>query len=395
MADALRGFLHRFVFPLLEGGTLRVGAPLTAKDIRKLEQDAGALGDARLLELRQRRASLLVADGLVELPEIEELHLWAGLYNVLALDHPDLGRIWASERTWGSIERETRTLLTLPPVENRQEALARHVTVGAFTQILRDDFHIPSDEGERVYLGQLPGRGRRGVLSSGEAGMSTQTVRWVQTQAHPAARRAFELALWSSPLTCVLYPELAPARWTPLGSGDFLDHAPLLRAVVYHWERQPDWLALGSAMLRRLPGFDGTPEMQGREHGERSAVDELQGRSVAALVGDRHELDPMAFERMLCLLIHLHLLKVLDFDVRIGLGRSAREDGMQSFLALPLTLDLLEPRWGQPLCERQQPRLFRRWKEYLSHLEALLAVDVIDAVRQAIASAQSPQGSFA
>lgn len=389
MADLLRAFLHRFVFPLLEGGTVRIGAPLTPRDIRKLEQDAGALMDPRLLDLRQRRAELLVADGLSSHAELEELHLWMGLYNVLALDHPDLNKVWASERTWGGIEQETRTLLTLPPVENRQEALARHVTVGAFTQLLRDDFHLPSEEGEQVFLGQLPSRNRLTGLGSVDAGMATQTVRWVQTQAHPSARRGFHLALWSSPLTCVLRPDLAPPGWSPLASSQFLSHAPLLRAVAYHWESQPDWLRLGSSMLRRLPGF----EAQSEPATARESSDSEP--SLAALPGDQAEEDPRAFEQMLCLLIHLHLLKVMDFDVRIGLGRSAREEGMQHFLALPLTLDLLEPRWGHPVSRTEQPRLFRRWREYLTHLQSLLAVDVVEATRNAILRAQEPQGSFA
>lgn len=388
MAGALRGFLHRFVFPLLEGGSVRIGAPLTERQIGRLHKDAQALADPRLLDLRNRRAELLVYDGLVGLPETEELWLWLGLYNVLALDHPDLSRVWASERTWMAIDQETRRLLTLPPVSDTQEALARHVTVGAFTQLLRDDFYLPSEEGEQVFMGQLPNRGRLTGIGSGQPGMATQTVRWVQTPANPAAIRCFELALWSSPLTCMLYPDIAPEQWSPLTFARMLQEPAFLRAVVYHWERAPDWLALGAAMLERLPGFR-DPE---KEEQQPAANQELS--PIAALGGDIAQQDPLAFERVICLLIHLHLLKVMDFDVRIGLGRSASDRSIQQFLALPLVLDLLTPRWGTPILSREQPRLFRRWKEYLSHLQSLLAVDVVHATRQAIAT-QSPQESFA
>lgn len=115
---------------------------------------------------------------------------------------------------------------------------------------------------------------------------------------------------------------------------------------------------------------------------------------MAALAGAVEAQDPSAFQRIICLLIHLHLLKVMDFDVRIGLGRSASDKSIQQFLALPLTLDILAPHWGVPIGEREQPRLFRRWKEYLGHLRSLLGVDVVDATRQAISN-QSPQESFA
>lgn len=367
---------------------MRIGAPLTDRHITRLQKDAEALADPRLMDLRQRRAELLVYEGLVGMPEPEELWLWVGLYNVLALDHPDLSRIWASERTWLAIDKETRRLLTLPPVGSADEALARHVTVGAFTQLLRDDFYVPSEEGEQVFVGQLPNRGRLTGIGSGQAGMSTQTVRWVQTPANPAAARSFELALWSSPLTCMLHPGLAPKQWSPLTFARLLEQPSLLRAVVYHWERAPDWLALGAAMLERLPGFGPDKSEQDR------ANDPQESSPMAALAGAVEAQDPSAFQRVICLLIHLHLLKVMDFDVRIGLGRSASDKSIQQFLALPLTLDILAPHWGTPIGEREQPRLFRRWKEYLGHLQTLLAVDVVDATRQAISN-QSPQESFA
>lgn len=385
MAEALRSFLHRFVFPLLEGGTLRVGAPLSVREIKKIQRDAGELSDVRLCELRQRRAQLLVPDGLEAPPDIEELQLWMGLYNVLALDHPELSRVWASERTWAAIDQETRALLNLPAVESRKDALARHVTVGAFVELLRDDFRLPSDEGEQVYLGQIPSRVRRTMLSVPDGTVAVETVRWVQTKAHPVARRAFLLALWSSPLTCFLRPDLAPRRWSPLEFARFLDHAPLLRAVAYQWDRHPDWLALGAAMLSRLPGL-----------GQEAPVDpEQETAPVAALAGTVAAPDPRSFERIVCLLIHLHLLKVLDFDVRIGMGRSARDAMMQRFLSLPLTLDLLQPRWGSPMGDHEHPRLHRRWREYVAHLEGLVPRDVVDSTRQVLIEQSNLEGSAA
>src|SRR5690606_3024658 len=47
-------------------------------------------------------------------------------------------------------------------------------------------------------------------------------------------------------------------------------------------------------------------------------------------------------------LIHLHVLKVLEFDARISIGLGARDWAVQTFLALPLLLPALERTLGRP-----------------------------------------------
>lgn len=390
MSDGLRAFLHRFVFPLLEGGTLRVGAPMSTRDLRRLLSQADALYDQRLLDLRRRRAEFLVPHGLDEAPGPDELQLWAGLYNILALDHPDLDRVWVSERGKHALERDTQNWTSLPSTQDHQELLARHLCVGAFVELLRDDLRIVGDQGDQVFYGQLPARVRRGFINGTDGTVSMETVRWIETQAQPASRAAFHTALWSSPLTCFLRPDLAPPRWSPLASVSLFEHAPLLRAIIYRWDRHPDWLVLGAAMLSRLPGFESRAAQSLAE-----TLEQGDGPAIAALPGQVQEPPPGALQRVVCALIHLHVLKVLDFDVRIGVGRSARDESMQRFLCLPLALDLLEERWGSPLSAKEHPQLHRRWSEYLAHLDSMLPREMIDSTRELVSNAPSIQGSAA
>ncbi|MCA9696915.1 MAG: hypothetical protein KC431_05270 [Myxococcales bacterium] len=78
-------------------------------------------------------------------------------------------------------------------------------------------------------------------------------------------------------------------------------------------------------------------------------------------------------------LIHLHLLKVLEFDARISIGLGARDWAVQSFLALPLLLEALAPALGRPLEDLGPDQaLSRRWEEYREHLAGLVPRPVVD-----------------
>lgn len=391
MAEAPLAFLHRFVVPLLGGAELRVGAPVGLRERERFQEDRAALADPLLLELRRRRAELLVADPGLEFPSPEELSLWVGLHNLLALDHPDVGRVWARESTWTAVEQETRAALSIAPPQDPAEALARHVAVGALLELERDDYSLHTHEGELRYFGQLPPRSKLSLMGTGTEGLQVQTVRWAQTAKHPAAGRVLPLALWASPLTSLLFPDLAPRGFSPLSCARWLEYPALARAAVYHWDRHPDWLSLGAAVVRRMPMWQlADPAARSRAF-LTGALGE--GETVAALPGEVQSPRAGAFERIVCSLIHLHMLKVLDFDVRIGLGRSARDEAMQLFLALPLTLDLLSPTCGEPLTEEEHPRLYFRWKEYLQHLEGLVPRGLLqktrEVVRQSIAQGRA------
>jgi hypothetical protein len=84
-------------------------------------------------------------------------------------------------------------------------------------------------------------------------------------------------------------------------------------------------------------------------------------------------------------LVHLHLVKVLAADARLGVALGSRDRALLSFLALPLALPALEGVLGSPLAglraESQfDARLMRRWQEYVDHLQELVPREIVDTL---------------
>lgn len=339
-----------------------------------MSSEAGELGDAQLRFARLQRAAQLVAVPDLPDPDLDELSLWVGLHNVLALDHPERRRVWARAVTWQKVERLARDRLgggaavSGGPVPSRGESLARHVVVGAFSELSRDDTVVSTVGGELRFFGQTPPARRFGVGALGRTGTRTRTVRWIEQPHTPEVQRLLPAVFESSPLTCLLMPRRAPADWNPLVCARFLRERALARAVCYTWAKGDGWIATGGRVMAGLlaaldaasgPGgsdtFDGIrpPEV------DRARVRGGQAAILAAVVGA---------------LIHLHFLKVLEFEARVGVALGASEPGIREFLALPLLLPHLEPLLGSPLGGVESGTLDaqRRFTEYVEHLGELV-----------------------
>ena len=80
--------------------------------------------------------------------EVSTISVWVAgpedTYANLALDHPDNARVWTRASTWRKVETETRSLLAFARPVDMQEALARHLAVGAFLDLVRaSQFSLP------------------------------------------------------------------------------------------------------------------------------------------------------------------------------------------------------------------------------------------------------------
>jgi hypothetical protein len=207
------GFLARFVQPLLGGGTVEVEAPLSSHDRAQMLADAAPLLDPEFLHLRRRVAQRLVADPELPDPGADELSLWLGLHDVLALDHPDTERVWTRAATWRKVENETRALLAFARPIDMPDALARHLAVAAFLELRRED-HIVSglagQGGELRLRGQSLPRRRFGLFSGPLAEVRTEVVRWVDAPHATLVDRLLPDVMWVSPLTGLLQPGWAP-----------------------------------------------------------------------------------------------------------------------------------------------------------------------------------------
>ncbi len=407
------GFLVRFVEPLLGGGTVEVEAPLSSHDRKQMLADAGPLLDAELLHLRTRVAQQLVAEPALPEPAADELSLWLGLHDVLALDHPDTERVWTRDSTWRKVETETRSLLAFARPADMADALARHLAVGAFLQLRREDHVVSGPEGERRFRGQLPPGRRFGLFSPSYADVRVETVRWIEQPHAGVVERLLPDVMWVSPLTSLLRPGWAPPGWSPLMAVEFLRSRPYARAVCHAWAREREWLRIGGVVAGSLLRSLGLhTEVFGEQHstipGTSAAMlraaklariesdddDDELGGAIAALPEPAMTRDPADIGAVVGALIHLHSLKVLEFDARISIGLGARDWAVQSFLSLPLLLPALERTLGRPFefgPRRREPvsglltssvgaeeAFARRWDEYCEHLAGLVPRPVVE-----------------
>ncbi|MEM9463462.1 MAG: hypothetical protein AAGF11_55490 [Myxococcota bacterium] len=384
MARSLAEFLERFVLPLLGGGELAVGPPLRRRDRDLMLEQGGELGSSPLRFLRVRRGQALVADPSLPDPDVDELDLWIGLHNTLVFDHPDRRRVWSRAVVWRRVEGATRGLLTLSRPRTRGETLARHLSVGAFVDLTRRDVILATPGGELRSMGQEPAR--RSLRLRGPAeGIREETITWIE-QVHTAeAQRLTGDALLASPLTCVLRPLLAPPGWSPLSAAEAFCDRALVRAICHQWAGQRDWVAVGGAVAGALLPSLPDPS-RAVSAGQRTAGQPL------ALPGAVLPTDPRVLGGLVGALVHLHFLKVLELDARLGIAAVSRDPGVTAFLALPLLLPHLREVTGTPLggLEPQSAgtgrvgrhtvdaSIARRWTEYLDHLQELVPRSAVD-----------------
>src|SRR5690606_36061077 len=139
---------------------------------------------------------------------------------------------WARSATWKRAENATRTMLTLGQSDQVDKILVRHLSVGAFIELVREDHHLISPQGEERLLGQ-PITTRYLRMNSFQFGYQSEIVQWWTTKHSPETERLLSDVLWPSTLTCLLHPQLAPPGWTPLQVAPVLHQRDFARAVCY------------------------------------------------------------------------------------------------------------------------------------------------------------------
>lgn len=414
MSEPLAEFIGGFVLPLLGGGPVAVGAPIRPTERDEMADNAAELGSPELRFVRMRRAQQLAPNPTLSDPDLEELTLWVGLHNTLVFDHPERRRVWARSSTWRRLEGATRTFLSLPNTSDTGEGLARHVSVGAFVELLRTDTVVATATGELRFLGQQVPRRRLRLSAVPQTGHREEVVEWLTAPHTSETDRLIEDAMRTSPLTCLLHPRRAPPGWSPLLASDFLRDRGIARSIVYSWARDPEWVAVGgavtSALLPSLPVAKRTEPTEAAAHGEDGTPALPPAGRILALPGAVVPTSPEALSAVVGALIHLHFLKVAELQARLGALATGRDPGTLAFLALPLLLPALAEVTGTPLPglspasiavgakpSRRPSALSspsretagsgtvsRRWVEYLDHLEELVPRRTVDNLLAAL-----------
>jgi hypothetical protein len=278
--------------------------------------------------------------------------------------------------------------------------------VGAFLELRRTDTVLTSTAGELRFAGQGVPRRRFGFAAVAAGTAREETLRFIDAPHAAETQRLIEDAMRASPLTCLLNPRRAPPGWSPLFASDFLTQRGLARSVCHHWAASKDWISVGGAVMSALlPSV--VPRTSARAEADRTWAEgaSADGRAMPlrALPGAVLPSGPRAVSAVVGALVHLHFLKVLEFDARLGLALGSRDPGILSFLALPLLLPSLGEVTGTPLSglsghgsqrgsgsvgvESFEAGAHRRWNEYVDHLAELVPRAAMENLLAGVVSA--------
>jgi hypothetical protein len=331
---------------------------------------------------RERAAQLWLADSHPDDPGRSDLLVWAAIHNILVLDHPDRDRVWTRTSTWELLRKTTSSMLFQATPVDMAGQLSVHLSIAAMFRMTRADEVVRVGDQTRRFPGRPAPRSARRLASVGEVELSAETVNWIDRPHHGSAEWLIADALRISPLTSLLWPERSARDFDPRSAARWLRSAAGARAVVYEWARSEDWVGTGSALTERLGRALGHEFERLGERGAESDEPELYNEldpdfPVLALTGASHH-TPAELASLLGALIHLHFIKVLGLESRVGLGGRRQRAAARAFLALPLLLPQLRAVLGDPLVGVEDPELLRRWDDYLEHLRGLVPRDTVE-----------------
>jgi len=234
------GFVTRFLLPLVRGGRVLVGRPLSRRAVEALARTAPRAGqadgreDAEALALARREA----LTGIVPAPPLPPLdeatwRLGAAVHNLLVLEHPRLATGAGAEERIARVAEIARSLAALGPPKTLNDALARHSLVARLPDLVRPDTTVRTHLSRLSYVGRRPPP--RVLALPRLRGVRVETVRksWLRDiGVPPAARPAFLALTEASPLGEALDPLRLdpPFAWGRALS--ILRFAPLCRVVA-------------------------------------------------------------------------------------------------------------------------------------------------------------------
>ena len=367
----VRVFLERFVKPLVAGGELHVGAPIPIADVERwdTELDAATVELVAVDEARTNVLSTLVVRPPSLVLEADDLQLAAGLHNALFLVHPR-AELWSvSDRQRRRIIDNALTLVSQPLTRERKRVMGRHALLHNLFHLARRDTTVSWWTGRARFQGQAPSKrltAWRGIRRVRE---EHTDVGFEELFAVDETKPIIATLLRRTPLTMLLdsQPGAPQLHWED--AVFVLRDAELARAVAYalvpatspsEQVREPSRLAAAfEQMLERAP-------------------DEADVRAVAA------------FLVHLCALFALAEITMREPNAKSPListvlaseAAGQRPRGLQTLLALPGALALVDPRLSVPPGMGSIPALAQRWKVHRAQAAELLSEPVIDALAQ-------------
>jgi len=362
-------FLTQFVQPLVAGGELHVGRPLTQADLDRFEDELprASVEQVAVDEARAQIVSTLVCRPPAFVLEPEELALAAGLHNALFLAHPAADGVLVTEKQRRRVVATAADMVTRPLTRNRTRILARHALLHNLFNLERTDTFVSWWTGRARFLGQKPPHrlvAWRGVRRVRE---EVSRVEYDELLATPDVAPVIATLLRRTPLTQLLGAHLgAPTlHWE---DAVFLLRDPeIARAITYEAIRGAEARDQVAAPARLAAAFEQMLER---------APDEADVRTVAAFLVYVGALLALAEVRLRELDARSPLLTAVLAVERAG----QRPRGLATFFALPNALAQVDPRLARPAGLDDMPGLARRWDAHRVQVAEAVGDAVIDTL---------------
>jgi hypothetical protein len=364
-------FLERFVVPLVRGGEIHVGKPISAGELVQFSQDLAHASEPLVAADEARTAA--VAELVVRPPSFvldeDDLHIAAALHNLLFLEHP---RVDSWMVPTGRLERVRETaqrFAARPRATDRYRLLARHGLLHNIFDITRTDLKIRWWTGSASYYGQPPPARLTRWKSLRRVSEETSKARYSDLLGDPDVEPIVGELLRLTPLTDLLSQprEGPPLDWD--GAVVVLRDAELARAVAYHALRDASTEASLSAPARYAGAFERYLERNPPAEDVRAVASFLVHLNALIAVAESRDRDPDAPSPLLTSLL--------------APERAARRPrGLGTFFALPDALRKVDPVLAMPPGILEDDRFARRWKRHRKQVRDALS----DAVRDNLTS---------
>jgi hypothetical protein len=373
-------FLERFVLPLVRGGEMAVGRPVSVDDLQRFEDELAHASEA-LVAVDEARTDV-VAELVVRPPALvldaDELHLAAAVHNLLFLAHPRTESWTVSARAERKVLETARQFAARPLTQNRIRALSRHALLHNLFDLSRTDVRLTWWTGSATYHGQRPPTRLTAWKGLRRVRQESAVVRFQELLGAPRVQPVVTALLRRSPVTHLL----SVAREGP----------PL------HWE-DAVWLLRDPELCRAIAynAVDdaGASGRSGADAGQHAARVAAPARFAAAFEQMLERAPAEADVRAVAaFLLYLNvLLAMAEVTERDPSEQSAllatvlaperagqRPRGLASFFALPSALERVDPRMARPPGLTDDPALERCWQNHRAQVADGVGEAVIETL---------------
>ncbi|GAB4528377.1 MAG: hypothetical protein Tsb0020_45560 [Haliangiales bacterium] len=354
-----------FVLPLVAGGELRIGRPISLAEAEHLGQDLPH-ASAPLVEIDEARAAVL-SELIVRPPALvldaDEVYLAAALYNVLFLVHPEVDGVTLGRRGLSRVAETARRLAAQPLTRSRRAILARHALLHNVFDVARADIRVSWWTGSAEFRGQAPPTRLVAWRDLRRVREETEWATYADLMNSDEATPVMAILMRRSPLTQLLsaHPQAPALHWE---DAVFLLRDPeLARAICYRALAPTDAHDKLAAPARYAAAFEQLLERNPNPSDIRTVAAFLVHLAALLALGETGQRDMSAASAT--------LTTVLSPE-----RASKRPRGLATFLALPNALRAVDVQLSAPPGLTDDPRLLQRWQLH----RAQIADGVGDAV---------------